>query len=322
VIPIRPAVVAHADWGLHPRKRQVARARLTSVTKPGHRQSYEVYSLAPAPSAEGVPDLLRDLQREAAPGQALLGFDFPIGLTERYAEAAGTGSFTEFLDALGSPPWDQFHLVAEHPDEITLHRPFYPARTVGTKREHLYEGLKLSAQDLRRQCEGTDAEILFWTLGGKQVGKGALKGWQLIADARQRSPGIAIWPFDGRLPDLLDGSERIVVAETYPREFYARIDPPATRWSKRRQSDRLALLPGIVAWADMLGVTWEPAILHRVRAGFSAGANGEDEFDAVIGLLGMIAVVSGTIPTGEPSGPSIATVEGWILGRARRSPDS
>jgi hypothetical protein len=263
-----------------------------------------------------MPDLLRDLQLEAVPGQALLGFDFPIGLPKRYAEAAGTDSFTAFLDALGSPPWDQFHLVAAHRDEITLARPFYPARPGGTRRAHLYERLQLCAKDLRRQCEGTDAETLFWTLGGKQVGKGALKGWRLIADARQRSPGIAIWPFDGRLPDLLDGSDRIVVAETYPREFYRRIDAPKTGWSKRRQSDRLALLPGILAWANMLGVAWEPAILHRVRAGFSAGANGEDEFDAVIGLLGMIAVVTGTIPTGEPADPSVTMVEGWILGRA------
>jgi hypothetical protein len=310
-----PSVVAHADWGLHPRKRQVARARLTDAINPGRQRSYEVYSLAPAPSAEDAPDLLRDLQREAGPGQALLGFDFPIGLPEKYADAAGIGSFTVFLDTLGEPPWDQFHLVAAQQDEITLRRPFYPARPGGTRRDHLYDGLQLSAQDLRRRCEGTDAEILFWTLGGKQAGKGALKGWQLIAQARRRTPGVAIWPFDGRLPDLLDGSGRIVVAETYPREFYRRIDPPAARWSKRRQSDRLALLSGITEWANVLGVTWEAAIRDRVRGGFSAGTEGEDEFDAVIGLLGMIAVVTGTIRTGEPSSASITTVEGWILGR-------
>ncbi len=126
---------------------------------------------------------------------------------------------------------------------------------------------------------------------------------------------MAIWPFDGTLPDLLDGSGRVVVAETYPREIYASIDPPAARWSKRRQSDRKQLATGILAWAETLRLIWHPDIRRSVLEGFSAGVNGEDEFDAVIGLLGMIGVITGDIQTGEPPTPSISTVEGWILGR-------
>jgi hypothetical protein len=113
-----------------------------------------------------------------------------------------------------------------------------------------------------------------------------------------------------------------VVAETYPREYYQYLRQPGVavaRWSKRRQADRLAWMPGLLRWADSLGVTWQADVLSRVRSGFSAQADGEDEFDAVIGLLGMIAVVTGVIPAGEPGDdPAIAAVEGWILGRRRR----
>ncbi|HVB43384.1 MAG TPA: hypothetical protein VNF47_11855 [Streptosporangiaceae bacterium] len=305
-----PAIVAHADWGTDRRKRQVAVAR-----RLGAGPEYRVTSLGPAPDA-GLFLALRDL---AAPGQALAGFDFPIGLPRRYAEVAGINSFTGFLDRIGSPPWHEFDVVARQANEITLRRPFYPAVPGGTRREHQYLALGLTAGDLRRRCEGTDAETLFWTLGSKQAGKGALAGWRLIIAARDKVPGLALWPFDGTLPELLDGSSRVVVAETYPREYYRYLRPAhasAARWSKRRQADRLTWIPGMLRWAESLGVGWEARIAGRVRQGFSAGANGEDEFDAVTGLLGMIGVLSGTIPAGEPGDdPCVATTEGWILGR-------
>jgi hypothetical protein len=315
---IPPAVLAHADWGTGRRKQQVATARLAAG---GHEEPrYVVGSLAPVPEARNADgNLLHDLQAEALPCQLMIGFDFPIGLPLAYAKAAGTGSFPEFLRAVGSPPWDKFATVARSPGDITLRRPFYPQAPGGARREHLQLGLGLTAKELRRRCEGTDAETLFWTLGSKQVGKGALAGWRLLADA-QRDPGIALWPFAGSLPDLLDGGSRIVAAETYPREYYQYARAPAaarSRWSKRRRADRLAWAPGILAWARSLGVSWDPRIRDRVEEGFSDGANGEDEFDAVIGLLAMISVVTGELRPGEPrDDPAVTTVEGWILGRS------
>jgi hypothetical protein len=316
---IAPAVIAHADWGTDRRKRQVATARLVPGTANlGPR--YVVNSLAPAPDAlEPHSDLLQELRASASPGQAMVGFDFPIGLPRAYARAAGISSFPEFLDAVGSPPWEEFGVIARHRDEITLRRPFYPYAPGGARREHLHLALGLTALQLRRRCEGIDAETLFWTLGGKQVGKGALAGWQLLAAARHREPGIALWPFAGPLPRLLDGGGRLVVAETYPREYYKHVRVPGTRvtrWSKRRRTDRLTWVPGMLRWAASLGVTWHGALLSRAEDGFSDGANGEDEFDAVIGLLAMISVVTGAVPSGEPrDDPAIGSTEGWILGR-------
>jgi hypothetical protein len=43
----------------------------------------------------------------------------------------------EFLDAVGSPPWEEYGVVARRPSEITLRRPFYPYAPAGTRREHL-----------------------------------------------------------------------------------------------------------------------------------------------------------------------------------------
>ncbi len=320
---ISPEVIAHADWGTDRRKRQVAIARLVpGGADPGPR--YLIASLTPAPDPLGPEgDLFHALLAAASPGQAMVGFDFPIGLPQAYAQAAGIPSFPEFLDTLGSPPWEEFSVVARSPSEITLRRPFYPYAPGGTRREHLHLALGLTAHELRRRCEGRDAGTLFWTLGSKQVGKGALAGWQLLSAARSREPGIAIWPFSGPLPGLLNGDGRIVVVETYPREYYQHVRPlgvRASRWSKRRRADRLAWVPGLLRWADSLGVTWHPGILCRVEEGFSDGANGEDEFDSVTGLLAMIAVVTGALPAGEPlDDPAITTTEGWILGRSKAS---
>lgn len=314
---IWPSLVAHADWGVDRRKRQVAVARLRRTGDA--RGCYVVESLGPAGDEH---EFFSQLRRAAGPGQAMIGFDFPIGLPRRYAAAAGIRSFPAFLDALGTPPWQSFYLVASQPDEITLYRPFYPMRPGSSRREHLQLALGLSAADLRRRCEGNDAGALFWTLGSKQVGKGALIGWRLIAAARHDEPGVLLWPFDGQLAELLKGQAQPVVAETYPREYYRHIGPSADgRWSKRRKADRLSQVPGLFAWADSLSAEWDADIHQRVESGFSDDRNGEDEFDAVIGLLAMIAVVTGAIDAGVPADdPAVLSTEGWILGRAADDP--
>jgi hypothetical protein len=133
------------------------------------------------------------------------------------------------------------------------------------------------------------------------------------------SPGsVRYWPFHGPLTALLDGDpDTVVVTETYPREFYQHFrSGSGGRGSKTKREDRLRWIPGLFHCADALGVTWGSDILLRVEAGFSDDINGEDEFDAVVGLLGMIGVVSGAIESGEPrDDPAVTSVEGWILGR-------
>jgi hypothetical protein len=311
---IPPAVVAHADWGCDSRKRQVAMAVLTGGNTTVPR--YEVMSVDRAPHGEA--DLFGVLEARAGPGRCLVGFDFTIGLPRDYAAAVGVTSFPSFLDLIGSGVWQDFEQVAEQPDDIRLHRPFYPRRPGGTRRADLYDGLGLSAGQLRRRGDGSDAETLFWTLGPKQAGKASLDGWRLLRGARARGVDIALWPFDGPLSRLLAGPAAFAVAEAYPREFYRYIAaPPAAGWSKRRRDDRLMCVPRLLAWAESLGVSFAPDVRRLVTNGFGGGPAGEDQFDCVVGLLGMIGVVTGAIPEGLPGDdPAVATTEGWMLGRS------
>jgi hypothetical protein len=110
----------------------------------------------------------------------------------------------------------------------------------------------------------------------------------------------------------------VVVVETYPREFYVPLGFPTRGWSKRRQSDRVARGRELLRWARRNGIALDPHARQQVSDGFGASKLGEDPFDALVGLLGMIGVVRGQLPGSDPprgASPSVRTVEGWILGR-------
>ena len=63
-----------------------------------------------------------------------------------------------------------------------------------------------------------------------------------------------------------------------------------------------------------------PAFFSQLRAAADPG-QAMAGFDAVVGLLGMIAVVTGAIDAGVPSDdPAVISTEGWILGRAANGP--
>jgi hypothetical protein len=118
------------------------------------------------------------------------------------------------------------------------------------------------------------------------------------------------------LAELLAMSE-VVATETYPAECYHRLGlagPEIGRWSKRRQSDRAAKVPVLLAWAERTRVTLDPALREAITEGFGTRPDGEDPFDAVVGLFGMLNVVLGFEPSGIPDDEQVRRVEGWILG--------
>jgi hypothetical protein len=308
----QPQLIAHADWSVAPGKRWLARAV---------RRSDGVYRLR-APEPVGALDrLLPRLAQAGRGGPVLLGVDFPIGLPAAYAARAGIEDFVAQLPRFGTGRWSRFYDVATGPGEIALTRPFYPHRPGGRRRQHLVNGLGVPCyRALLRQCERAtgsrpQACSLFWTLGGNQVGKGAIAGWcGLLGPALRAGLPLAIWPFYGRLEELLSAYEW-VIAETYPREVYGPLGLDL-RGGKRTQQVRARNAERLLATASALDFDVDPALRTEIKDGFGARPNGEDRFDAVVGLLGLLGVVRGARDLWEPDQPIVRSVEGWIIGQA------
>jgi len=317
-----PTLVTHADWGSRPEKRWMAKAVLRAD---GHYTAH-------APELVGEPGtLVERLVAQAGPrGCVLLGFDFPIGLPARYAECVCIRDFLALLPQLGHGDWSEFYTVAERPDQIGLRRPFYPqfSRRKGEARlSHLLDGLELEVSDLRRRCEQARsgrraASPLFWTVGGQQVGKAAISGWKdVLGPALRSGLDVAVWPFSGSLFKLFRPG-RMVIAETYPAEFYTHLgvrfsaNRRGEKSGKRVQPDRAANAPVLLAWARTAHVRLAPALQAELQDGFGTSADGEDRFDATVGLLGMLNVVLKRRPPGEPDNEVVHRIEGWILGQA------
>jgi hypothetical protein len=103
----------------------------------------------------------------------------------------------------------------------------------------------------------------------------------------------------------------VVVAETYPAECYGWFskDPLGGKGSQdKRRKFGASLLRG----ADAQNVMLEDGLRREIHNGFSQG---DDAFDAVVGLFGMLQVCLGQREPGEPDDRAIREIEGWILGR-------
>lgn len=329
-----PRLVAHADWGSNAAKRSLA----VAVRSKGRY-------LALPPRRIEAPDSLLDMLRDMAGRRAsiLLGFDFPIGLPVRYAEKVGITNFPAALPLFGQNEWASFYQPAATPSQISLHRPFFPAKPGGARHKFLVEGLGVQdIQDLRRYCELAHqnrraASPLFWTLGAQQVGKAAISGWRDVIGPALRvlRPAIQLWPFDGSLADLLEQGST-VIAETYPGEDYRtlKLQFPSVNELKRRFPGQAAIrnsgkrsqaarswnAAALLAWARHAGVRLDPQLEALIQDGFGADPQAEDPFDATVGLFGMLNVVLGLQPEriqfpGKGLPESIRNVEGWILGQ-------
>jgi hypothetical protein len=283
--------------------------------KPGSGRSESPFWFPPQNSWSECYSLLR------ARGPVLAGFDFPIGVPFAYGVQTSEPDFVTALTKFGTGHWERFYEVAEHPSEISIERPFYPRRSSSeAKQAHLIQALCMSSiNDLRRRCERMAPQRraacpLFWTLGGHQVGKAAIAGWREVVGPAHRK-GAKLWPFDGMLSDLARGGG-LTVAETYPAEAYGHVGVRfAGGESKRRQEDRASKAGAIMAWSAQAGVQLARAMESAVGNGFGKDASGENRFDAALGLLGMVEVVTGRRLEGG-SDPDVRTWEGWILGQA------
>lgn len=300
--------VVHCDWGTAPKKRRMA---IADRCVDGSWRAHPV-------ALVGALDTLLERARAGVSDDqsVLIGFDFPIGVPVAYARAVGASSFVDLLARLQSEGRSEFFEVCRVPAEISPARPFYPRNGSpkgSTSRARHYDALGLSRDDLLRECDRrTGAEVLFWTLGPKQVGRGALIGWRDVLAPNLSA--LRVWPFHGALRDLLVPGAA-VVAETYPAAFYRQLGVDVVksdRASRARTTSRL------LAWASANRVDLAPTLHADLASGFRT----DDEFDAAIGLFGMIDILHGNHAEGGLS-TEAGQVEGWILGAhapARRTP--
>jgi hypothetical protein len=255
-----------------------------------------------------------------SPQPTLAGFDFPIGLPAAFGQKTRFSSFIEAIVAFGIDEWSRFYEVSESAEDISLHRPFYPRVASSSARQaHLLRALGVDNVDaLRRQCERATNDrraacVLFWTLGGNQVGKAAICGWQEVVHPARRE-GALLWPFDGTLPSLA-GAGRLVICETYPAEAYRHVDVKFRRGGrKQNQADRREATVRLPSRCAEYGVELADALLNAIRDGFGSRKSGEDPFDAAMGLLSMVEVVEGR-RAAAPTQTPVVEWEGWILGQ-------
>ncbi|MBI2176845.1 MAG: DUF429 domain-containing protein [Candidatus Tectomicrobia bacterium] len=283
----------------------------------------DVYRVG-ATSLVAEPGMLaRSSARQAKGGCSVIGFDFPIGIPGVYARQAKIRSFLEVLPEFGTGRWQRFYDLAARPGEISVERPFYPFRSGGTRQVHLVQGLGVvSMNDLLRRCDFGDGHrnnacSLYWTLGGNQVGRAAISGWReaLVPATWALRGELGVWPYDGDLRCLVS-SRACSVVETYPAEACVQLGLPAPGrgWSKRNSQDRGEQGAKLLRWAKD-----KPIDLAKVQAalenGFGDAKVGEDQFDALVGLLGILAVVLDLRTEGAPREHPGLSVEGWILGQ-------
>ncbi|WP_439578109.1 hypothetical protein [Elioraea sp.] len=304
-------LAAHADWSSDPRKCWVAVAR---------RDSSGPWT-ASAPALVGVPEAFGPrLMAAAGGGAAVLGLDVPLGLPRLYAERhAETPDFPAFLRGLAARP--DFFSVAATLDEVSPDRPFYPARGMrGMSRAAHAAALGLpDTSCLGRRCDLRTATRpagapLFWTLGANQAGKAAIRAWRdmLLPSLTAKAP-IRLWPFEGTLAELaMPGA--LVLAETYPAECYRHLGLRLIG-SKRSQSARVAARGTLLAWARDAGIALAPELVAAVADGFGANTAGEDRFDCVCGLFGVLNVLLGRRSEARPDDPALLRWEGWVLGQ-------
>lgn len=308
----RPELVVSADWSKEGKKRWMTRAELGL-----DGTAYHVYS--PEPVGD-VDTLIARLAGQLPPrGTLMLGFDFPIGLPRAYAEKAGllAAGFRQALGLFGQQePWQSFYDVSANPEVC---RPFYPPPTQvkgqvtkATHREALgvREDWKLLRLCERRTATRSAAECMFFTLGGKQVGQAMIQGWRgVLAPSLHR---FRLWPFDGDLARLL-AEPGVVVVELYPGEAYSHLglaNGLGQGLSKRRRDNRRAVSHALLAQRTE-DVKFTDALVSWADWGFFD----EDDFDATVGLLSMLQVVTGRRQSNIPDDPAVHNIEGWILGQ-------
>jgi hypothetical protein len=298
---ILPNLVVAAILSSDEKGRRMARAVLNE---------YRKYVVSPPEPVGDTSTLLDRLRSQAPEGTIVVGFDFPIGLPQLYAEKRKFKTFRHALSLLE----DSFFEVTDKP---CLEQPFYPlTQEKGRQRSVLAKALLVqSLTDLLRNCdEATEhrqaAECLFFTMGAKQVGRGAILGWRDVI--KPALDEILLWPCDGPFAELI-APRKIVIVEIYPTEAYHHLGfeiGSGTKISKANADDRRRVAKHLLQ-AESRSIRISKEARRAIKDGFQSG----DDFDAMVSLLSMLQVVTGKRSADMPLDDKVRTIEGWIFGQ-------
>jgi hypothetical protein len=109
-----------------------------------------------------------------------------------------------------------------------------------------------------------------------------------------------------------------VIVETYPTEFYGHLGvrlPLSDKGGKRKQPAREHYATQLLAEAAGVHAELSESARKLVASGFGYSPDGEDAFDAMVGLLGILKHLRRGAATEPPPDPAVASVECWILGQ-------
>lgn len=303
-------LVAHADWSVDSRKRWVAIATPDGTG----------WKLSPPSPVGAVETFLSRMLSKAGARAVALGVDLPLGVPRAYAAIRPEADFLSFLRATAG--WPDFYTVCATLADVSVTRPFYPARGVKgmTRAAHAEAlGLPATGASLTRQCDRATAERpagapVFWTLGANQSGKAAMAAWRdLMLPALRTGNVVRVWPFEGAFRTLLM-PDRVTIAETYPAEAMRHLNIRLVG-SKRRQVDRVTAAPALRAAMDSLCVQPVEGMDEVIERGFGSDAAAEDRFDCTLGVLCVLNVLAGHRPDDTPDDPWLIRWEGWVLGQ-------
>jgi hypothetical protein len=144
------------------------------------------------------------------------------------------------------------------------------------------------------------------------VGKGSIIGWRdVLAPALSSDSTVVIWPFDGSLNALLRQGN-LVIVETYPAECYGWFFRGGLRGKKGEAEVRRRVAGALFSGAEKANLKLDPGLMQDIEQGFR---DGDDAFDATVGLFGMLEVLRGERQSGDPENQNVKKLEGWILGQ-------
>jgi hypothetical protein len=302
------SAVICADWGKESRKRSVYVADVVQRTI--RRLESDAWTLA---------GILRNAEMWASRGTVMVAVDAPLGIPASFLSAVARlqplAPPRGFLNVLEWAKKQQnFFVATSRPEDWRVERPFFAVPGVpGGLTAYRTAAGRLGVNLDRTIDRLTRANTAFATSGiPGSVGSGACALWRELQTLLQPGRNFRVWPFDGKLDDMI-GTVPVIVGEMYPRAAYATAlldsEAAARPQLKVKKTDGAVRS---VALAKLLRTQWvQRNAIQIENVDFAAG--NEDDFDACITCAALLRCVVEQLPLCS-SVQATDAAEGGILG--------